>query len=290
MIGQVPILGGLGDFRRVLARLRLQGMAPARVIVTGPHHLVGLDAVRRLQREAYAERVVVTNLPDLLSFRSGRTDAAAAAARLRQPAFQRPSYALAKRGADIAVAGLGLVLGMPLIAAVALLTAVGVGTPVLFRQARLGRGRRPFVLYKFCTMRELYGEDGRPLPDALRTTAVGRFLRRTRLDELPQLWNVLVGDMALVGPRPLLARDLATMPDGGRERSGVRPGITGWAQVHGGQLLGGDAKLALDLWYVRHASLGLDARILLLTLRMVLQGDRVDAPAVERAKAFLQSA
>ena len=84
--------------------------------------------------------------------------------------------------------------------------------------------------------------------------------------------------------------NLAAMPDGGRERSGVRPGITGWAQVHGGQLLGADAKLALDLWYVRHASPGLDARILALTLRMVLQGDRVDAPAVERAKAFLQSA
>ena len=127
-----------------------------------------------------------------------------------------------------------------------------------------------------------------PTPPARRW--VGRILRRTRLDELPQFWNVLWGDMAIIGPRPLLATDLAILPDQGRERSTLRPGITGWAQVNGGHQLQIEEKLALDLWYVRHASLLLDLKIALLTLRMMVMGEQVDGDEVARATGRMASA
>ena len=120
-----------------------------------------------------------------------------------------------------------------------------------------------------------------------RTPWVGRFLRRVRLDELPQLWNVLVGDMALIGPRPLLAADLDAMPDGGRARSAVRPGITGWAQVNGGHQLTGEEKLALDIWYAANADLKLDLLIVWRTVLMMAFGERRQADAIADARATL---
>lgn len=152
-----------------------------------------------------------------------------------------------KRSFEVAVAAVALVGLSPVLGLAALAVAVGIQRPVLVTQVRPGRHRRPYKLVKFRTMRDPIGADGRRLSDADRTPWVGRLLRRVRFDELPQLLNVLVGDMALIGPRPLLAADLDAMPDGGRARSAVRPGITGWAQVNGGHQLTVEEKLALDI-------------------------------------------
>ena len=173
-----------------------------------------------------------------------------------------------KRLFDVLVAGVGLSLLAPLLAA-ALAVRLWLGAPVLFRQVRPGRNGRPFVLYKFRTMRDAVDQHGDPLPDADRLTRLGWFLRSTSLDELPELWNVLRGDMSLVGPRPLLMEYLPLYTPEQARRHRVRPGITGWAQVNGRNALTWDERLALDVWYVDNRSLRLDLRILLLTVWQV---------------------
>jgi lipopolysaccharide/colanic/teichoic acid biosynthesis glycosyltransferase len=167
----------------------------------------------------------------------------------------------------------------PLWLLAALVVFIGVGSPVLFWQQRVGRGGRAFHLYKFRTLRPAYDQTGRELSEAARLSRGGRFLRRTRLDELPQLLNVLIGDMALIGPRPLLPQDQPVNPGA---RLTVRPGITGWAQVNGGVLLSPAEKAGLDAWYISHASPLLDLRILLLTLRSLISGDRRPEPVSAR--------
>ena len=145
------------------------------------------------------------------------------------------------------------------------------GRPVLFRQVRPGYRARPFTLMKFRTMREARDSLGRPLPDSDRLMKFGRFLRRTSLDELPQLWNVLRGEMSLVGPRPLLMEYLPLYSPEQARRHLVRPGITGWAQVNGRNVIGWDEKFRYDVWYVDHWSLWLDLKVLLRTVRHVLR-------------------
>ena len=176
-----------------------------------------------------------------------------------------------KRCLDVGVAVSALVALSPAMGAVAALVRWRLGSPVLFRQRRSGLHGGPFVMLKFRTMRDATGPDGLPLPDAERLTGLGRFLRRTSLDELPELWNVLRGEMSLVGPRPLLMDYLAHYTSEQMRRHDVRPGITGWAQVNGRNALSWEEKFACDLWYVEHRSLRLDLRILWLTVRQVLR-------------------
>lgn len=176
-----------------------------------------------------------------------------------------------KVGFDRVVGVAALVAASPLLALVAAAVRLDVGSPVLFRQERPGHGGRPFVLVKFRTMREASGPDGRPLPDAQRLTPLGRWLRRTSLDELPQLWNVSRGELSLVGPRPLLTRYLTLYTAEQARRHDVLPGITGWAQVNGRNDVSWPQKLALDVWYVDHWSLGLDAKILIRTIAQVIR-------------------
>ncbi len=183
------------------------------------------------------------------------------------------AYFRARRPVEVSISLLALVLLMPLLVLIALAVLVDLGRPILFRQLRPGRGLRPFTLYKFRTMRGPCDRYGVPVPDAERTSLVGRALRRTRLDELPQLFNVARGDMSFIGPRPLLARD---QPDWIAERIGIRPGITGWAQVHGGQSLSVEEKIALDVWYVRNAGPWIDLRIVGRTLRMMVSGKELN--------------
>jgi lipopolysaccharide/colanic/teichoic acid biosynthesis glycosyltransferase len=174
-----------------------------------------------------------------------------------------------KRVVDLLVAAVVLLLAAVPMLVLALLIRVTMGSPVLFRQQRPGKGKRLFTLRKFRSMNEARGPDGRLLPDGQRLTRLGRFLRKTSLDELPQLWNVLKGEMSLVGPRPLLLRYLPYYTERECLRFTVLPGITGWAQVHGRNHLGWDERLALDVWYVEHWSLALDVRIALSTLLAV---------------------
>lgn len=172
-----------------------------------------------------------------------------------------------KRLFDLVAAAAGMILLSPVFLVVAVVVRMTLGSPVLFRQRRPGYNEQPFTLYKFRTMTEAVDGHGALLPDQERLCRTGRFLRRTSLDELPQLWNVLRGDMSLVGPRPLLLQYLPRYTAEQRRRHEVLPGLTGWAQVMGRNSLSWEQRLSLDTWYVEHRSLWLDVRILAMTLR-----------------------
>ncbi|MHC5539316.1 sugar transferase [Singulisphaera rosea] len=191
-----------------------------------------------------------------------------------------------KRTFDFAAAAVGLVALTPVLMVVGLAVAAALGRPVLFRQVRSGYLGRPFTIYKFRTMRETCRPDGSPLPDAERSTRLGRILRRTSLDELPQLWNVVQGDLSLVGPRPQTADRLRLCTRDFIKRHDVRPGVTGWAQVHGRNAIGWDEKFRLDLWYVEKWSLMLDLKILALTVACVLRRDGIDGPSEASVAPF----
>jgi sugar transferase EpsL len=180
-----------------------------------------------------------------------------------------------KRGMDVVGAAFGLVLLSPILAAVAVAVRATLGSPVLFRQVRPGKNGRPFTILKFRTMRPPREGEVWYLTNEQRLTRLGRLLRDTSLDELPELWNVLRGEMSLVGPRPLLVHYLETYTPTERRRHDVRPGITGWAAVNGRHALRFKERLALDVWYVDHWSLALDLRILARTVAHVLRRTNV---------------
>lgn len=183
-----------------------------------------------------------------------------------------------KRCFDFVVALIALlVLALPLLCLIFLVRSK-LGSPVFFRQVRPGLGGQPFRMVKFRTMTDQRGSDGQLLPDSQRLTSFGRFLRGTSLDELPELWNVIKGDMSLVGPRPLLMEYLPLYSPEQARRHEVRPGVTGWAQVNGRNALSWDEKFALDVWYVENQSIWLDLRILWMTVRKVLVREGISAP------------
>ena len=180
----------------------------------------------------------------------------------------------AKRAIDLAGASVGLLVFAIPMALIAVLIRLTLGAPVIYRHTRPGLHGRPFEMYKFRTMRDASDAAGKPLPDRVRATPFGRFLRRTSLDELPELVNVLRGEMSLVGPRPLLVEYLERYSPEQARRHDASPGITGWAQINGRNALSWDERLALDVWYVDHASLWLDLKILSRTaLRVVRSAD-----------------
>jgi len=182
----------------------------------------------------------------------------------------------------------GLIL-FPVFIVLGLLVRFRVGSPVLFAQTRTGQGGESFTMYKFRTMTEGAGPDGEPLPDAERLTAFGRTLRSTSLDELPTLWNVLRGDMALVGPRPLLPEYLPLYSAEQMKRHDVLPGVTGWAQVNGRNAISWEDKFRFDVWYVENRSLLLDLRILVMTLQKVVQRDGISADGEATMPKFERS-
>jgi len=182
-----------------------------------------------------------------------------------------------KRLFDFVASLAAIVVFSPLLVVVTLLIQHKLGRPVLFRQVRPGLHGQPFKMMKFRTMLDAVDGAGNPLPDDVRLTQFGRMLRSTSLDELPGLFNVLCGDMSLVGPRPLLMQYLPLYSPEQARRHLVLPGLTGWAQVNGRNSLAWDAKFALDTWYVDHRSFALDLRILWLTVRKVLQRDGISA-------------
>lgn len=182
-----------------------------------------------------------------------------------------------KRLFDLVAVWLSLPLWLPLLLVLALLVRFKLGAPIFFRQARPGRGGQPFRLTKFRTMTDARDAEGEVLADAQRLTALGRWLRATSLDELPELWHVLTGKMSLVGPRPLLVDYLPLYTPRQARRHEVRPGLTGWAQIHGRNQTDWATRLALDVWYVENQSLRLDLRILLATLGKVLRREGVAA-------------
>jgi len=198
-------------------------------------------------------------------------------------------YDLAKRVADVIVSAISLVMLSPVLAIVAVAVRLELGSPVIFRQLRSGNGGRPFTVYKFRTMHEAApGSTGveAVASDAERLTPFGRWLRSTSLDELPQLLNVLTGEMSLVGPRPLLPEYLDRYNEEQARRHEVRPGITGWALVNGRNALSWDERFKMDVWYVDHRSFALDVRILFKTVWSVLTREGISAPGAETMQPF----
>lgn len=182
-----------------------------------------------------------------------------------------------KRLFDIVASAFGLLLLAPVIAIVAWKIRRKLGSPVLFRQVRPGLKGKPFEMIKFRTMRDANDAAGNPLPDSERMTPFGGFLRSSSLDELPELWNVLKGDMSLVGPRPLLMEYLPLYSPEQYRRHEVRPGVTGWAQINGRNALSWDEKFKLDIWYVDNRSFWLDLKIIFLTIKKVVVRDGISA-------------
>jgi lipopolysaccharide/colanic/teichoic acid biosynthesis glycosyltransferase len=192
-----------------------------------------------------------------------------------------------KRALDVVVSAFLLVLLSPVLIAVILMVWLQMGRPILFRQQRPGYNGIPFFALKFRSMTDKRDEQGRLLPDGARITRLGAYLRRSSLDELPQLWNVLRGDMSLVGPRPLLMQYLDRYTPEQARRHSVIPGITGWTQVNGRNDLAWEKKLALDVWYVDHWSLALDLRILGITVWKVLKGEGIAAEGSATMPEFM---
>ena len=183
----------------------------------------------------------------------------------------------AKRAFDIFVSFTGLIVAGPLLLIVALVVRIFLGSPVLFRQQRPGLDAQPFEILKFRTMTDAVGSDGGLLPDKDRLTAFGRFLRSSSLDELPELWNVLKGEMSLVGPRPLLMEYVPFYDKTQMRRHAMRPGITGWSQVNGRNAIGWDEKFALDVWYVDNQTMLLDLKILFMTVASLVRREGINA-------------
>jgi len=285
-VNGVRVYGPPAHLDRLIAEFLTHGVAIGRVVVGIEAAELSAPAAAEIRRVCAVRRLELAFLPQLFALDGDRRRPPPAAAAAAAPGASLASspYFTARRAIDFAVALVLIAALAPFWSLAALIAFIDVGSPVLFWQQRIGRGGRAFHLYKFRTLRPAFGRDGRELPEERRLSRAGRFLRRTRLDELPQLVNVLVGDMALIGPRPLLPQD---QPDNPGARLSVRPGITGWAQVNGGVLLSPAEKAGLDAWYIGHASPLLDLRILLLTVRSVVSGDRRPEPA---AKAELAAA
>ena len=277
-VHDVPVLGEPQDLDRIVADLAVQGIHPQRLVMTRTAH--GLSPEVRTFAEHCSTRhgVELHFLPDILGVPAvalGSEPASAASSCER-------AYFRARRPVEVSLSALALLVLMPLLGLIALVVLADQGRPILFRQLRPGRGMRPFTLYKFRTMRRPCDAQGAPIPDPERISLVGRVLRCSRLDELPQLLNVLRGEMSLIGPRPLLPRDL---PDRVTERIAIRPGITGWAQVNGAHRLSVEERTALDSWYVRNAGPLLDLRIVCRTLKMMVFGGEQGRLEPEPARA-----
>jgi lipopolysaccharide/colanic/teichoic acid biosynthesis glycosyltransferase len=285
------VLGAVEDLHGVLESLHVHGIGVDSIVVTAPRRKLSQRAVDVLREVETSSDIVVEILSERLGFdngsRPGSRPGCDAGSRNIAHRSHRYSTRIAehgywrlKRAVDFCGAMLLSMLFAPIVPMVAVVVALDVGFPVIFWQQRPGLHGTPFRLYKFRTMRASHDKHFNRVADESRLSFVGRFLRKLRLDELPQLYNVLIGDMSLVGPRPLLPHDQSNLST----RLSVRPGLTGWAQVNGGCIISRTDKEILDIWYINKASFILDIVILLRTVAMVVLGDRINVAAVNQAK------
>jgi lipopolysaccharide/colanic/teichoic acid biosynthesis glycosyltransferase len=302
-IQQKPVLGTVEDLQEILQSLEVHGVVVDRIVVATPATRLRPRSLEILFEVEKASDIVVQFLSEQLGFDDAfrRPPVLSAQERDSVPGprvvarvanaidvdhanFTRKSFWLGKRIVDIFGTLLLAFMLSPITFLVTLIVALDVGFPLIFWQQRPGLYGRPFKLYKFRTMRAPHDKHKRRVPDDQRSSVIGQIIRRVRLDELPQLYNVLIGDMSLIGPRPLLPCDQS--PDY-TTRLSVRPGITGWAQVNGGRIISPSDKCILDIWYAQNASLLLDLIVVLKTVKMVLFGDRINADAVSQARSGL---
>jgi lipopolysaccharide/colanic/teichoic acid biosynthesis glycosyltransferase len=299
----IPVLGRSSELADVIRTLEVHGVEVRQVVVTALLSELDADAKAAIAELEQSTTIKVDYMSEILDIasrdggarrmtqmgardgllegdRSTVSSPPLSAFHAISSSGQKATGTTLKRLFDIVLAIILLVSFAPVLVVVAILVALEIGTPVLFWQYRPGLRKRRFKLLKFRTMKAAHDENGRRLPDAERLLRIGKLLRRLRIDELPQLFNVIRGDMSFVGPRPLLPIDQKDAPE---QRLLARPGLTGWAQINGGRLISDNDKIALDLWYVKHQGFFLDLRIMALTVPMILFGDRANNRWIETA-------
>jgi lipopolysaccharide/colanic/teichoic acid biosynthesis glycosyltransferase len=296
LLHQHSVLGSPAEVEDVLRQLEVHGICVDRIVVTVPLSALAPDAQKALRDIETKSDIKLDYLFEQLGLGADAPlranenypadgDASDALNMRVLEAQSKRRYFKAKRFVDRILAAILMTLCFPVYAVVGVAVAIDVGWPLLFWQQRPGRGGRPFRVYKFRTMRAAHDASGRRLSDISRLSFVGRFLRKTRLDELPQLYNIVMGDMSFIGPRPLLPVDQT--PEFSA-RLLVPPGLTGWAQVAGGSRVSARDKAALDIWYVYNASLVTDLRIVWRTIPMITFGERLDKGAIDEAWRHLE--
>jgi lipopolysaccharide/colanic/teichoic acid biosynthesis glycosyltransferase len=288
------VLGSPQDVGRVVRDLEVRGVNVSQIIVAEPFDRVSPQARESLSSFENATDVGVRWLAETLGLNpatpasNSSSLAPIEAPSLTFDASPGANYRALKRVIDLVGSAVLICILSPLAFLVSVVVALDLGPPIVFWQKRPGRCGRPFKLYKFRTMRAAHDNSGNRVPDEHRSSAVGRFLRRSRLDELPQLYNILVGEMSFVGPRPLLRWEQQSPQ--GPSRLLARPGLTGWAQVNGGTKLSAEDKIVLDIWYIQNQSLALDLQIAVRTIAFLLRGEHVNVAALTAAVMKLPSA
>ena len=279
MIGRalsgVQVLGAPHELEAIVSEFAIHGIGTDRIVIAGEVDFLSPPVLHEVERICNKRQIELAFLPRIIGVSERKpTNAAAASPEPfgsveSGPSFAPPPFFRLKRWIDIVGSLVLIVLSFPLLMLAGVLVLLDVGPPIFFWQERLGRRCRSFLIYKFRTLRAPFDSAGNPTLSDRQPSAIVRFLRATRLDELPQLLNVLFGEMSLIGPRPLLPED---QPANTSIRLSVRPGISGWAQVNGAKLVTKEEKERLDEWYVRNASLAMDLRIIMKTLGVVLRG------------------
>ena len=272
MIGRalagVQVVGSADELDSIIKEFAIHGVKTNRVVIAGEPNLLRPAVLEEVDRICATHQITLSFLPQMM----GLTERKLASA--RQPLLPVTasvpvrSYFFIKRWIDVLGSLALIILFSPILVIAAVLVRLDVGSPVVFWQERVGWKRRSFLIYKFRTLHAPFDSEGTPTQEGRRPSAIGRFLRTTRIDELPQLFNVLLGDMSLVGPRPLLPQD---QPSESSLRLAVRPGITGWAQINGAKLVSKEDKEKFDEWYVQNASLLVDLRIALRTIVVLMK-------------------
>jgi lipopolysaccharide/colanic/teichoic acid biosynthesis glycosyltransferase len=263
-----PIIGPPSAFARVLGEYKVHGVDITRLLICENHPTRGDGAWTAIEEYCNLIGVELSFLCDVLGFELAET--ARNEGDGEKSGVGRKGYQFAKRMFDLSISVAAAIAISPVAILIALGIIIDLGWPTIFWQKRIGYRGRPFLIYKFRTLHAPYDRQGNFVDENQRASRYGSFLRRLRLDELPQVWNVFIGDMSFVGPRPLLPID---QPDECQLRLSVPPGVTGWAQINGGRQIAADKKGSLDEWYVRHASLWLDIRIIARTIGIVVLGD-----------------
>lgn len=269
----VQVVGSPDSFDRICQEFAEHGIEISQVLVGGSRSYLSADTLDVLSRTCADRGYRLDFIPELLGLEILEREVASQLVPTASKADSEialPRYFRVKRVVDVLIALVLVAMLFPVLLLVAGLVLLDVGSPILFWQQRVGRRGQVFLVYKFRTLRPLFTDKGLPIGTSGRLSAIGALIRKTRLDELPQLLNVLVGDMSLIGPRPLLPRDQPADPS---LRLAVRPGITGWAQINGGKLLSPEDKNDLDEWYVKNASVWLDLQILFRTIRVVFRAE-----------------
>ena len=270
-ISGVQILGAPHELEAIISEFAIHGIGTDRIVIAGEADFLSAPVLHEVERICKKRQIELTFLPRMLGLSERKPTTAAVISKPVEssPTFALPAFFRLKRWIDIVGSLALIVLFFPLLVLTGVLVLLDVGPPIFFWQERLGRNGRPFLIYKFRTLKAPFDATGHPTAGSRRPSAVGRFLRATRLDELPQLLNVLFGEMSLIGPRPLLPED---QPTNTSMRLSVRPGISGWAQVNGAKLVTKEEKQKLDEWYVRNASLWVDLQIIKMTFKVIVKG------------------